>query len=301
MIEIIKCSLSRQAINKKMIQSEKGSFTILIVLIVALLIAFLSLNLHKNVDSFSEMEQKEKKYISMEKIKQMIVESLGNYEACTKTFQGSTTVKKIKNFQNKDIFDVSSTKRSSFYKDSGFHEKSHVLIKNIQIIEENHKNFKDYKNQPIDREPMIKYPQGSSTHGIATLKINFLDKTKTKPVYAPIYIKKESGSISSCSTFKTALEKLTCKEQTAKIICCRYIYELTLKPPSGQSDMTAGSHYTATAEPDDTERIGIVKTSEDPDGTWVRGDCVAGSDSINAKLEGFCHFEHNWILQSSCY
>ena len=288
------------------IKSEKGSFIILFALMVSFFIGVLFLGFHKNISSFISMEQKQRKNLSENKIKQIILKSLENYKACSKTFSKTNeSVTKVKNFSGKQILDF-SVRNVDFYKKSGFFEKTGFRIAEMKIREKNPKNFKIPKpKSPLTMESYI-YPIGGTIrHSIATLEMMFSNrqkpKTNKKYLYAPIYIQKKYGRLDSCSTSEVALDKLRCKKQSTKVICCRYIYQLTLDPlklirkeifPIRQNP------YIVTASPGSVEQIGFIKTTEDPDGNEIAEDCQSSNNT--AQLKGFCTYSVNWVLETSC-
>ncbi len=287
---------------KSLIKSEKGVFTILSVLLVALFVEFLLLNLHKNINSFMEMEKTRKQQLSQGKLKQIILNSLLNEKACRNTFKNTNQdVTLIKGFDGKTILDLSVSDKD-FYKKSGFYEKTNLRVKAIKIIEQPPENYKDYKSQAVknlslDRE---EHPQKSGLfHSVATMRMHFSKGKEQFFIYAPIYIAKKSGRIQTCSTSEEQTQKLNCEKQNITVICCRYIYNLTLDPQKHGGKFKVGKDYTEKARPGDPEQVGLTETREDPEKTRVQSDCQ-GEKTV-AKAIGICDFEYNWSLKTSCH
>ena len=87
------------------IQSEKGAFAVIFALMTAFFVGVLLLGFHKDISSFIGMEQRAKKTLSQNKIKQVILGSLENYTACSSTFSKTEEfVTSIKNLYNRKVF-----------------------------------------------------------------------------------------------------------------------------------------------------------------------------------------------------
>ena len=291
------------------IQSEKGAFAVIFVLMTAFFVGVLLLGFHKNISSFIGMEQKAKKTLSQNKIKQVVLNSLQNYTACSNTFSKTEEfVTSIKNLYNRKVFDFSIS-NVDFYKESGFHEKTGFRIIKMKIKKDNPKNFEIPRpGSPIAMES-YEYPPGTGIrHSIATLRTVFSKTVRPASsdekinLYAPIYIREEYGNLNTCSTSAVARNKMKCAEQSVRVICCRYIYNLTLDPddfyPEQDFFSVRKRPYTVSASPGEPEQVDIVKTTEDPMGVNIAEECA--EESNVAQLKGFCTYSVNWVLEASC-
>lgn len=320
-------------------QSEKGAFSIVFVLITAMFLSFMFLVLHKNVSHLMEMEQKKKQNLSSEKIFQTISSNLTNLKACGNSF--SSYNREITEIKNKEgdtvIFKWSKDdKVQSFYKESGFHEKTPWKIEEVKIIRGTLDDFQsDFCEKIISTDNMLFNAKENSSiqHDLSTLYVKMQNKDETSDnkevcFYKPIYVLIDRDSIKECSTSTAMTDRFYCDEQSVTITCCRYIHTVVLDPnvlrrrteytnrikevpkDSNFWRFTIHNDPYIQRSPNYSPEV-IEKSSSDkelypgiPKEELAMEYCLPDPPRQNPKntavIRGICDFDKNWDLKFCC-
>ena len=295
---------------KNFIKCQKGTYSIVMVLVVSAIFMIISLNLNKKIQDDTKFETINKEKILRHRVVTTIKNHLHDTKSCENSFNSgnSMTTSAVKDKNNQIIFDLSQGK----YKYREFTEKALPKAKELKILHcnpDNLKNGKEFDPSICNNIPLnpVESPQGVF-HSESTLRIKFekyfFDEDNPNDpgnfyfYYIPIYVQTtnqtpslNSSSFETCSTFTPIIKKFSCPSMTFEFSCCRYIYEINL------SKLRAGDpSYTNTWEP--RERSDFIPNSEDPQGRNLQEDC--DGSAVNAFIKADCAFAQGWNIYTEC-
>ena len=303
---------------KSKLRSQQGLYSVVLVSVISLVFLIVSLNLSKNVQSYTQFETVNKETLLRERAIREIQEHLYDLLACKASFNNGASIEshELKDKNGKVVFALSKDK----YQDRGFKEKGLPKARKMTILNCDSSKLKS-GSAPSCKTPAFIQDKDSFYHSASTLQIdfekNFLVDEKNLnnpdnfyPVYIPIYLKtkkKPSSALThfkKCSTFTPILRNFYCPSMVFELSCCRYIYKMELQPkkvnPKISGDIfPAGSKvYSQIKKPKQHSKI--IPTADDPKGTKKSADEECQSSAKKAFMSAVCGFSQGWNVHTRC-